>query len=56
MITTSKFKVNNSLSGSLYKNHVKYLINSLNISPKHVPFNLGNLRKATVLSKEKFNL
>lgn len=30
-ITTSKFKVNKNLRGSLYKNHEKYLINNLEI-------------------------
>ncbi len=55
-ISTSKFKVNKNLRGNLYKNHAKYLINSLKIYPKHVPFKLDNLMKAIEMSKEKFNL
>ena len=55
-ITTSKFKVNKNLRGNLYKNHAKYLINSLKIYQKHIHFNLDNLMKSIELSKEKFNL
>ena len=55
VITTSKFKVNKNLRGSLYKNHEKYLINNLKISQKHTPFKLDNLIKSIEMSKEKFN-
>ena len=53
-ITTSKFKVNKNLKGSLYKNHEKYLIKNLKISQKHTPFKLDKLIKSIEMSKEKF--
>ena len=52
-ITTSRFKVNKNLKGNLYKNHIKYLINNLEISQKHIPFNLDNLIESFNMSEER---
>lgn len=53
VITTSRFKVNKNLKGNLYKNHIKYLINNLEISQKHIPFNLDNLIESFNMSEER---